>query len=262
MGEIMFHTGVAGQAIDAVDRLIARVPGRLSLVAVAGGTIFSSLSRLHHRQHRDAGEHSPAGDVPARLSTGDLDRAHRRRRRARHAHPAVRPRGAAREHRPDPDLGPPRRGGDPRPHSRRPLRRLHPRPVLAQPGARAPLRHRRHELARAHRALLQVRAAPHEHLRRHRGEHRRRHRDPDGVRRPRGDGVARRRRPLPAPHVGELPRRDAPDPALHRHDPVHHLRVDHLLPDPRLLGGVDRARQVVLGPTSRRSWSSSGCSRC
>ena len=44
MGEIMFHTGVAGQAIDAVDRLIARVPGRLSLVAIAGGTIFSSLS--------------------------------------------------------------------------------------------------------------------------------------------------------------------------------------------------------------------------
>jgi tripartite ATP-independent transporter DctM subunit len=44
MGEIMFHTGVAGRAIDAVDRLIARVPGRLSLVAIAGGTIFSSLS--------------------------------------------------------------------------------------------------------------------------------------------------------------------------------------------------------------------------
>jgi tripartite ATP-independent transporter DctM subunit len=44
MGEIMFHTGVAGRAIDAIDRLIARVPGRLSLVAIAGGTIFSSLS--------------------------------------------------------------------------------------------------------------------------------------------------------------------------------------------------------------------------
>ncbi len=44
MGEIMFHTGVAGRAIDAVDRLIAKVPGRLSLVAIAGGTIFSSLS--------------------------------------------------------------------------------------------------------------------------------------------------------------------------------------------------------------------------
>jgi tripartite ATP-independent transporter DctM subunit len=44
MGEIMFYTGVAARAIDAVDRLIARIPGRLSLVAVIGGTIFSSLS--------------------------------------------------------------------------------------------------------------------------------------------------------------------------------------------------------------------------
>jgi tripartite ATP-independent transporter DctM subunit len=44
MGEIMFYTGVAARAIDAVDRLIARVPGRLSLVAIVGGTIFSSLS--------------------------------------------------------------------------------------------------------------------------------------------------------------------------------------------------------------------------
>jgi tripartite ATP-independent transporter DctM subunit len=44
MGEIMFHTGVAARAIDAVDKLIARVPGRLSLVAIVGGTIFASLS--------------------------------------------------------------------------------------------------------------------------------------------------------------------------------------------------------------------------
>jgi tripartite ATP-independent transporter DctM subunit len=44
MGEIMFHTGVAARAIDAVDKLIARVPGRLSLVAIVGGTLFSSLS--------------------------------------------------------------------------------------------------------------------------------------------------------------------------------------------------------------------------
>jgi len=44
MGEVMFHTGVAARAIDAVDRLIARVPGRLSLVAITGGTIFASLS--------------------------------------------------------------------------------------------------------------------------------------------------------------------------------------------------------------------------
>ncbi|MGE5129386.1 MAG: TRAP transporter large permease [Sphingomonadaceae bacterium] len=44
MGEVMFHTGVASRAIDAVDRLIARLPGRLALVAITGGTIFSSLS--------------------------------------------------------------------------------------------------------------------------------------------------------------------------------------------------------------------------
>ncbi len=44
MGEILFHSGVAFMAIDAVDRLIARVPGRLSIVSVAGGTVFSSLS--------------------------------------------------------------------------------------------------------------------------------------------------------------------------------------------------------------------------
>lgn len=44
MGEILFHTGLARQAIDAVERLIARVPGRLSIVSVVGGTIFSSLS--------------------------------------------------------------------------------------------------------------------------------------------------------------------------------------------------------------------------
>ena len=44
MGEIMFYTGLAARAIEAIDRLIARVPGRLSLVAILGGTIFSSLS--------------------------------------------------------------------------------------------------------------------------------------------------------------------------------------------------------------------------
>ncbi len=44
MGEIMFYTGIASRAIDAIDKLIARVPGRLSLVAITGGTIFSSLS--------------------------------------------------------------------------------------------------------------------------------------------------------------------------------------------------------------------------
>ncbi|NNE23034.1 MAG: TRAP transporter large permease subunit [Rhizobiales bacterium] len=44
MGEILFQTGVAFTAINAIDRLIARVPGRLSIVSVLGGTVFSSLS--------------------------------------------------------------------------------------------------------------------------------------------------------------------------------------------------------------------------
>lgn len=44
MGEILFHTGVAYRAINAVERLIARVPGRLSIVSVVGGTVFATLS--------------------------------------------------------------------------------------------------------------------------------------------------------------------------------------------------------------------------
>jgi tripartite ATP-independent transporter DctM subunit len=44
MGELMFRSRMAEHAIDAVDRLISRVPGRLAVVAVTGGTIFSALS--------------------------------------------------------------------------------------------------------------------------------------------------------------------------------------------------------------------------
>ena len=44
MGEILLQTGVAFKAIGAIDRLIARVPGRLAVVSIVGGTIFSSLS--------------------------------------------------------------------------------------------------------------------------------------------------------------------------------------------------------------------------
>ncbi|TMV13013.1 TRAP transporter large permease [Arenibacterium halophilum] len=44
MGEILFQTGVAHRAIDAVDRVVTRIPGRLSVVTVFGGTIFAALS--------------------------------------------------------------------------------------------------------------------------------------------------------------------------------------------------------------------------
>lgn len=44
MGEIMLRTGMATRSIEAIDRLISRVPGRLSIVAVLGGTSFAALS--------------------------------------------------------------------------------------------------------------------------------------------------------------------------------------------------------------------------
>jgi tripartite ATP-independent transporter DctM subunit len=44
MGEVLLHTGVAMKAIDAVDVLIRRVPGRLAVVAVVAGTVFSAIS--------------------------------------------------------------------------------------------------------------------------------------------------------------------------------------------------------------------------
>lgn len=44
MGEILLHTGVAFRAIDAIEKLIARVPGRMPIVSVAGGTVFAALS--------------------------------------------------------------------------------------------------------------------------------------------------------------------------------------------------------------------------
>ena len=44
MGEILLQTGVAFKAIGAIDRLISKVPGRLSVVSIVGGTVFSSLS--------------------------------------------------------------------------------------------------------------------------------------------------------------------------------------------------------------------------
>lgn len=44
MGEIMLRTGMAAKSIEAIDRLISRVPGRLSIVAVLGGTSFAALS--------------------------------------------------------------------------------------------------------------------------------------------------------------------------------------------------------------------------
>jgi len=44
MGEVLFHTGLAVKVIDGVERLIHNVPGRLAVVAVVAGTVFSAIS--------------------------------------------------------------------------------------------------------------------------------------------------------------------------------------------------------------------------
>jgi tripartite ATP-independent transporter DctM subunit len=44
MGEVLFHTGLAMKSIDAVDAVIRRVPGRLAVVALVAGTVFSAIS--------------------------------------------------------------------------------------------------------------------------------------------------------------------------------------------------------------------------
>ena len=44
MGEVLFHTGLAMKAIEAFDRAIRGVPGRLAVVAIVAGTVFSAIS--------------------------------------------------------------------------------------------------------------------------------------------------------------------------------------------------------------------------
>jgi tripartite ATP-independent transporter DctM subunit len=44
MGEILFHTGLAVKVIEGVERLIHQIPGRLAVVAVVAGTVFSAIS--------------------------------------------------------------------------------------------------------------------------------------------------------------------------------------------------------------------------
>ena len=44
MGELLFHSGLAFRAIASIERLITKVPGRLSVVSILGGTTFAALS--------------------------------------------------------------------------------------------------------------------------------------------------------------------------------------------------------------------------
>lgn len=44
MGELMLHSGMAKRTLDVFDKWIGRLPGRLSLIVIAGGALFSTLS--------------------------------------------------------------------------------------------------------------------------------------------------------------------------------------------------------------------------
>lgn len=44
MGEVLFRSGMGTRMLDALERLLGRLPGRLSLVAVGGGVLIGALS--------------------------------------------------------------------------------------------------------------------------------------------------------------------------------------------------------------------------
>ena len=44
MGELLFRSGLAARLMDVLDVWLGRVPGRLSLMAVGGGTLFATLA--------------------------------------------------------------------------------------------------------------------------------------------------------------------------------------------------------------------------
>jgi tripartite ATP-independent transporter DctM subunit len=44
MGELLFHSGIAVQVIEVLDKWLGRLPGRLGLLAVLSGTIFAALT--------------------------------------------------------------------------------------------------------------------------------------------------------------------------------------------------------------------------
>ena len=44
LGEILFHSGIALRALDALSSMLGKLPGRLAVLANLGGTIFAALS--------------------------------------------------------------------------------------------------------------------------------------------------------------------------------------------------------------------------
>jgi len=46
MGELMFHSGIASVLIETIDKWLGRLPGRLGLLSVGAGALFSTLTAV------------------------------------------------------------------------------------------------------------------------------------------------------------------------------------------------------------------------
>lgn len=44
MGEVLFHSGLAEKSINAIEKVMPAIPGRLAVIAVVAGTVFSAIS--------------------------------------------------------------------------------------------------------------------------------------------------------------------------------------------------------------------------
>lgn len=44
MGELLFHSGMGLRAVDVLDKWMGRLPGRLAVLAIGSGTLFSTMS--------------------------------------------------------------------------------------------------------------------------------------------------------------------------------------------------------------------------
>ncbi|MFC2013787.1 TRAP transporter large permease subunit, partial [Chloroflexota bacterium] len=44
MGDVVFHSGIGNVMLDAIDKWMGRIPGRLGILAIAGGTLLSTLT--------------------------------------------------------------------------------------------------------------------------------------------------------------------------------------------------------------------------
>ena len=125
MGEVLFHSGVALKAIDAFALLIRRVPGRLSVIAIVAGTVFSAISGSTIATTALLGSLMLPTMLDARLRQAARDGADHRHRRRRHADPAVGAGGAARQPRRHFDFRAADRRHRAGPDPERAVRRLH-----------------------------------------------------------------------------------------------------------------------------------------